>query len=147
MDLAAYIEEAKKRLRVNGGRVTESRIQTLQLIYTAKKPVGALEIEKRLNKKLAKAVDRATVFRMLNAFTDLGLIHRVEDASAYIPCKHFDCSHGYHVVLSCERCGACEEVELPERMFEDTRQYCTEHFSFAISDRHAQLEGVCNKCQ
>ena len=147
MKIDSYIEQAKKRLRKAGGRVTSSREETLRVIFNARKPLGANDIADRVNQRLNKGLDSATVFRMLNAFVDIGLVHRLDEQSAYIACKHFACDHGYHVVLTCKKCGGYEEVEMPETIFEESRQFCATEHGFTLSNRHGQLEGVCKECR
>lgn len=147
MEIQTYIKEAKKRLRASGGRITPSREEALRLIFSTQKPLGANEIKDKLNSALAKPIDGATVFRMLNAFVESGLVHRLDESSSYIACKHFACSHGYHVVLSCRKCGGVEEIEMPEKIFEESRRFCAENHAFKLSDKHGQLEGVCKNCQ
>lgn len=146
MELETYLESAKELLRQNNGRVTAPRVMTLQVIFEAEKPLTATEIENALNKKLTKNVDRATVFRMLNAFAELKLIHRLEENASYIACKHFACSHAYHVVLRCTRCDCYQEVEMPERIFRESELFCAREYNFRLNDTHVQLGGLCRNC-
>jgi Fur family zinc uptake transcriptional regulator len=151
MPLTTYLTQAQAKLRSVGGRITESRIEALSLIYKSKKPISALELIDLINNTAntsspKKKIDRVTIFRMLNDFVELGLIHKVEDASAYIACAHFACSHHFHAVLKCNLCGAYQEVELPDKLFKDSKKFCSDQFNFELSDKHIMLDGVCGKC-
>jgi Fur family ferric uptake transcriptional regulator len=92
-----------EHIRRCGARVTPARIRVLHLLREAPAPLSHTEIEMRLGNE---ALDRVTLYRVLDWLVDSGLAHKNADAgrvfrySAASPGEH-----ATHVHFRCERCG------------------------------------------
>jgi Fur family ferric uptake transcriptional regulator len=130
-------------LRRNHLSVTDSRCTILHLFLENNK--GALrhsDIERGI-----PALDRVTIYRTLQAFSEKGIIHSipsVDGAVRYALC-HNSCEEGHHhddhihfVCLICGSTQCIEDVHVPT-------------ISLPIGYHPKQVEmvvtGVCNKCQ
>ncbi len=111
-------DHATQLLRGINMSVTDSRRQILELFL--EKKGGALkhgDIEKQLEK-----LDRVTIYRTLQVFTEKGLIHSIpgsDGAARYALC-HDECTDGHHhdnhVHFYCRQCGktqCIDEVTVP----------------------------------
>lgn len=105
-------------LRNNNMSVTDSRKRILDMFMSGKG--GALrhsDIEKQL-----AALDRVTIYRTLQVFSDKGIIHSIpttDGAMRYALC-HGNCTNGIHkddhVHFVCKKCGitqCLEDVHIP----------------------------------
>jgi Fur family ferric uptake transcriptional regulator len=87
-------------------------------------------------------VGRATVFRTLDVFADLGVIERLDlptGQHAYVGCEPV---HHHHVV--CSQCGRTSEIDdagLRSVMREVTRQT-----GFRVDSHRLELAGLCPAC-
>jgi Fur family transcriptional regulator, ferric uptake regulator len=88
------------------------------------------------------AVGRATIFRTLEVFEELGAIERLDLPSgehAYVGCEPV---HHHHVM--CSRCGRTSEIDdagLRSVMREVTRQT-----GFRVDGHRLELVGLCPAC-
>ncbi len=98
-----------------------------------------------LQAKLKSKMDRATIYRILNRFSEDGLIHKIigDDGKQYfaicINCGEQNKSHSHnHLHFRCLKCGKVEclnndiEISLP-------KEYTSKTFNGFIS-------GYCNHC-
>jgi Fur family ferric uptake transcriptional regulator len=135
-------DQATQLLRNMNMSVTDSRRQILDLFIQNKG--GALkhsDIEKGLEN-----LDRVTIYRTLQAFTEKGVIHSIpgSDGSAKYALCHDHCSEGHHhdnhVHFHCESCGitqCMDEVTIP--MVKIPPGFIGERYEMVIT-------GYCNLC-
>ena len=133
-------DQSTQLLRSINMSVTESRRQILDLFM--EKKGGALkhaDIEKKL-----EHLDRVTIYRTLQVFTEKGVIHSIpgSDGSAKYALCHSHCSEGHHhdnhVHFQCVNCGSTQcldEVNVP--FVKLPRGFVTERIEMVIS-------GLCN---
>jgi len=97
-----------------------------------------------LAKLLAKKADRASVYRTVSLFEELGVIKRnwigseseIELSEAFIP-------HHHHT--SCRACGA--SLPFASDLFESLIDKIAEESHFALDDHRLELLGTCRDCQ
>ena len=84
-------------------------------------------------------IGRATIFRALDLFADLGLLERLDLPSgdhAYLPCEPV---HHHHVV--CSDCGAATEVR--DFGMQDVIAEVERRTGFRIDEHRLELYGRC----
>jgi Fur family ferric uptake transcriptional regulator len=123
-------------------RRTSSRSAILGLFQRSALALSHADIEKNL----ASAYDRVTVYRTLKAFVDKGVLHRIPDdggAPKYALCNE-DCTitqHQHeHVHFKCNRCGetnCIEGVAIPAVRLPD---------GYQPIESSLLVQGVCNRC-
>lgn len=87
-------------------------------------------------------VGRATVFRALELFTELGLVERLDLPSgehAYVPCAP---AHHHHAI--CSRCGRTARVD-DIGLDEQLRQIGA-RTGYRIDSHRLELYGICPAC-
>jgi Fe2+ or Zn2+ uptake regulation protein len=90
-------------LRANGMRITKNRVQILETLLKAEKPLSLDEIQS-MSHQGAEAPDYATVFRVMTVLQDLNIAQKVNlnrSCSYYElvnPQRHYD-----HII--CTECG------------------------------------------
>lgn len=105
--VADQINAARKLCETSGERFTPLRAHIYELIVRAGGPIKAYDLLDRLRPERGSPKP-PTVYRALEFFSRLGLVHRVEALNAYIACDH---SHPGHVAefFICETCDEVEE--------------------------------------
>lgn len=105
-------------LREAGMRRTGPRQSVLEELMDSEHALSHQEIEARVGEK----VDRVTIYRILAAFEEHGLVHKVHDSSGvpkYATCSE-DCDDDSHAddhlhfhCIACGRTWCLEEIDLP----------------------------------
>ena len=143
-----YVQQSTSLLREHGGRITEARLLALRILAESKVPLAALAIHEMIcQRRPSHNVDKATVFRILQNFCELGLVHRVGPESQYIRCSHVECPSPAHGVLRCKSCSGFVEVHLPPKLIQNLHDQILKESGFAVERNHLELEGVCSKCR
>lgn len=134
--------DLKEKLRAHGLRITDTRLAVLQLLIESGKALAQTDVERALPDQ----ADRVTLFRVLQAFEEAGLAHKVMDAHGvgrYASCAP-TCSSGHHhdvhAHFRCSDCGdvyCLENVELPKVKVPK---------GFKLKESHLELEGSCKAC-
>jgi Fur family ferric uptake transcriptional regulator len=132
----------RDRLAIAGERLTEPRKKVGQLIAQRRGTFTAADLLDDAGRR-AVPIGRATVFRALDLFTDLGLLERIDMPSgehAYVAC---DPVHHHHVV--CSNCGRQTEVadagvgQMVDQMERQT--------GYRIDTHRLEHYGTCPDCR
>lgn len=90
-------------IRRTGARATPARIRVLRLLRAAPAALTHNEIEQALG---ARAIDRVTLYRVLDWLTESGLVHKNADASRVFRFSAAAAGeHRTHIHFRCEDCG------------------------------------------
>ena len=88
-------------------------------------------------------IGRATVFRALELFMELGVIERIDLPTgdhAYVVCEP---AHHHHVV--CSRCGRSTEID--DRGIRAITKKIAKRTGYRIDRHRLELFGLCKSCQ
>jgi Fe2+ or Zn2+ uptake regulation protein len=125
-----------------GVRQTEPRRAVAELIAARGSHFTARElVDDAAGRRLA--IGRATVFRALELFADLGFVERLDLPSgehAYVACEP---EHHHHLV--CSRCGRSTEVE--DCGMTEVAREVARRTGYRIERHRLELFGVCPDCQ
>ena len=94
-------------------------------------------------KRRRLGIGRATVFRALELFTELGLVERLDlptGEHAYVLCEPV---HHHHVV--CERCGRDTEIEACG--IDDLAAQVEAQTGYVVDLHRLELFGLCQTCR
>ncbi|MEJ1959531.1 MAG: transcriptional repressor [Nitrosomonadales bacterium] len=93
-------------IRNAGARVTSARTRVLALIKATAFPLSHHEIEAALVRD-GLAVDRVTIYRVLDWLADMGLAHKAADGRGVFrfSAAEPDIEHTRHIHLRCTGCG------------------------------------------
>lgn len=123
-------------------RATPARIALMNLFETSNKPLDVQTMIGYLNKKDIKA-DPATVFRIVNLFTEKGLIRSIqlnEGKSRYELTEKSDHHH-----LVCENCNNIEDIS--DCAISDLELDIKKKKGFIVKYHSLEFFGVCKQCQ
>jgi len=134
--------QSETLLKKAGLKKTDARVALLDLLASASKPLSA----KALSAKLAKkAVDRVTVYRMLEALSEKGIVRHVEIGSreAHYELTDTRADHHHVICLECKKIAdftGCDADHLIAKALKQVKDFkSVSHHSF-------DLFGVCTSC-
>jgi Fe2+ or Zn2+ uptake regulation protein len=141
------LEKWIQTLRDTGNKVTRQRRQLLQCLNLATEPLSARDIMRNTEEDSdMESLDQVTVYRILETFRDIGLVHQVFPSGGYLLCDHLGCSHGVHVMLHCSQCQKHAEVEIPKEIFAPMEWYLKKQQRFTPEKHLFQMNGICAEC-
>lgn len=130
----------KKILKDHSLRVTDCRIDVLQMFLDANYALSFRDLEDRF-----AAYDRVTLYRTLNSFMENGVLHRIPDDSGFArygicqdTCTPDHHQHD-HIHFKCDECGniECLPGHYPPRVSLP---------GYKVTDTSVILKGVCQHC-
>ena len=135
--------EISSILRSHELRPTKIRIAVIDLLQNDTSALSHSEIEKRLEMN----VDRVTLFRTLNNFTEKNIVHRIvndNSVASYALCDLEKCTvEGHsdkHVHFKCDQCGKIYCVALNNSFYPKIST------DFVITEWKISVEGICYSC-
>jgi Fe2+ or Zn2+ uptake regulation protein len=127
-------------LRSSGLRRTGPRVAILRVLMRAGKPLS----QEKIAAKLGPAIpNKVTIYRTLERFCEVGLVHK---AFMQERAWHFEladkCTESQcHPHFTCKKCGVIScLVGLPVSIIKGVKK------GFVIHRQRVQLEGLCPRC-
>ncbi|MBI5108562.1 MAG: transcriptional repressor [Rhodocyclales bacterium] len=116
--LASVEAEASADLiRAAGVKVTRGRVRVLDALHAARQPLSHAEVEARLGDASDPAVDRVTLYRILDSLVACGLALKAVDTRGVFRFSAAGAQrqHANHVHFRCTDCGGvfCLKAEPP----------------------------------
>ena len=127
-----------EQIRRYGARATPARIRVLRLLRETPTPLSHADIEERLGES---AMDRVTLYRVLDWLVASGLAHKSADAHRVFRFSAASLGeHATHVHFRCEQCGGvyCLDASLPVPPALPP--------GFSLTRLEFDLRGVCANC-
>jgi Fur family ferric uptake transcriptional regulator len=139
-----FLERAEAALAAAGRKRGGARRAMLELLAEQECALTALEIEEALRGRSARAVSRASVYRILDELEGLGLVQRVETGQAMIRYERIGEHEQHHHHLVCDQCGLVMPFSDPglERAIDNLSQ----RVPLAVSEHEIVLRGSCRDC-
>ncbi|HUJ15440.1 MAG TPA: Fur family transcriptional regulator [Thermoanaerobaculia bacterium] len=131
-----------QRIRAAGFRATRPRLLILSFLARSAYPVGIKEIIRGVG---ASNVDQVTVYRILGAFKNAGLVVQVDfqHGRAYYELKDSKRDHHHIICTGCDRLEdftGCDFEALAGQALRQTKRFAT------VSNHSLELFGLCNAC-
>lgn len=138
----------EQKLKLNNLKLTMPRKVIYGILNNSPKALSAKDVfDKMFNSSDFKA-DQASIYRNLNLFSEIGLVHKF-DSGKYSICQHDEKeSHQHmHIIGNCTSCGKTYEVDNhPEGLCTVSRKIKTYLKDFdSISGM--TLQGKCIECK
>ena len=136
----ARYSKIKDILKNRNLRITDGRIDVLEFFLRKGKTLSVKDIQEEL-----KETDRVTLYRILNAFTENGVLHKIPDDSGHVTfglchdtCDAEDHNHD-HIHFKCLECGTIECLEqiVPPVSIP----------GYQVKEANLILKGVCKSCK
>ncbi len=133
-------ERLKSLLAEQDYRVTKPRLEVFKALAVTHDPLSTVEIANQLQ----GAVDRVSVYRVIDVFEKVGIIHRVwmgfkskvELSEAFSP-------HHHH--FTCIKCG--KTTGLRSEGLENELGVLEKANNFTLTHHSIELKGICEGCQ
>lgn len=121
-------------------KVTPARVATMQLFESHDSPLDAQHLVEHLVKE---GIDRVTVFRLLNAFVEKGLIRKLEFGEG--KARYELSSKEDHHHLICEQCGTVSDIE--DTVIPALEKHIDSSHHFKVNRHSLEFFGLCQECQ
>jgi Fur family zinc uptake transcriptional regulator len=141
-DARGFVRAVSDACATRGLRLTPLRLEVLELVAAAQKPVKAYDLLDQLKSERAGAAP-PTVYRALDFLLDNGFIHKLESINAYVGCHHPDANHQVPFLI-CDVCANATEV-CDERVSDLLVRQAHEH-GFRARAQTLEVHGVCAEC-
>jgi Fe2+ or Zn2+ uptake regulation protein len=126
-----------------GYRLTEPRRAVAGLVAAREGHFTAADLEADARRGRVR-IGRATIFRALDVFADLGLVEHVDlpdGEHAYVGCDP-EPAHHHHAI--CTRCGRSQDIE--DMGLADVLVAVGDRHAFTVTSHRLELFGVCGAC-
>ncbi len=124
-----------------GKSLTKQRCVIIETLAANKLPMSAYELRDQI-KITEQNLNISTVYRVLDFWTGLGLIHKIESANRFMVCSD-EHHHQFHVIQYCTRCeNVTESCELASQVKMEMS-----HEFRALEIQVIEIQGTCLDCQ
>lgn len=130
----------KKSLKEHGYSQTTARIVVFNALYD-KEPQSIND----LVKTLAGSIDRASIYRTISLFEQLGIVQRLQIGWKY-KLELSDQFNYHHHHLTCIKCGRVNSLR-EDLMLEASIRALAIDYGFKPSNHQLEIQGVCPNCQ
>lgn len=137
------LKRARAAFDARGGRLTALREAVLRVLAESHVALGAYDIIDRLRQR-GREVAPISVYRVLEALLEAGLVHRIESRNAYVACFAAHEEAGPILFLVCKRCGAV--AESPEAGLGATLERAAGAAGFRPGETVLEISGLCRHC-
>ena len=139
--------ECENMIRNSGVKVTKSRVAVMQCLAASTLSLSPREILETIEKDTTtRDVDQVSIYRILETFHKLGLVHQVYPSGGFIACTHVNCQEELHVLTRCLSCNKTNEIDIPKEIFQPVQWYLETHCGFMYRNTLFQLDGRCATC-
>ena len=141
-DARAFVRAVAAVSKERGLRLTPLRMEVLQLVAAAGKPVKAYDLLDLLRDKHGNAAP-PTVYRALDFLLENGFIHKLESINAFVSCHHPAEAHQVPFLI-CDTCSSAQEV-CDDRVAELIEAQAGA-FGFRPQAQTLEVHGTCKRC-
>ena len=142
IDIPATLARVEQFCRAQRQRMTPVRRQILSLILAYPDVIKAYDVLADL-KKIQPNAAPPTVYRALDFFVAIGVLHRAEALNGFVFCPNFDQPH-LSIILSCRNCGTTYEANAPA-IIAELERFCREQ-GFELQAGPLVLRGYWQEC-
>ena len=130
-----FINQSLQILKENNQKLTKTRLWILKQLEHIKKPLNPYEL---LEQSTDKDIDISTIYRNLELFEWLGIVHKIHSMWWYMACSHnYDSHHRTHDLIICNICNSIHETYIDA----NTKQLLW------LSEWPIELSGHCKSCE
>ncbi len=130
-------------LRNQGYKITRPRKQVLEALEHTETPLSPYEIQKLLHEE-GKHLDHVTIYRILDLFCALNLVHRVWSLGGFVKCTLGD-EEGCHRYMICRNCGALQEFA--DKALCERENKVAKRLGFHAEYHASEFSGLCSHCR
>ncbi|MCW5940638.1 MAG: transcriptional repressor [Fimbriimonadaceae bacterium] len=131
-------------LKARGFRITTPRVLVIRALAASSRSLTAYAIHDEITQAGGK-IDVVSVYRILTTLGESGLVHRIGVTDGFAACRQTHEHHGTVQHLVCSECGTVTELELGERLRDETLDHARET-GFEAREMHVEVLGRCRSC-
>jgi Fur family transcriptional regulator, ferric uptake regulator len=128
-----------RALRSHGLRISTARRLIVDFLFEADAPVSAQQIAIGLDRT---PLDLASVYRNLEKLEAIGVVRHFH--AGHGPGRYVLNRGGVPEYLTCDRCGAIEEIDRGE--LDPIREAVQERFGYKVGFTQFPMVGLCPRC-
>lgn len=134
--------DIRRLLRSHDLRDTQARRSVLEALTQRRSPFTQKELHSDI-KKQGIAINLVTIYRILETFEGLGIVHRHPSTGGFTLCSMRE-HKGHHGFLSCEKCGTVQEFADTKLCGEENR--IASQAGFVPKHHVSEIIGLCSRC-
>lgn len=142
LSMKSISHNCKEELKALDLRATPARIAIMQLLESSKEPLDVQMIMDYLQKEKI-ATDPATVFRIMNMYSKMGIANPIELQEGKT--RYELASKADHHHLVCENCGSIEDIE--DTVIPSLEKHIQNKHNFLVKRHSLEFFGLCKNCQ
>ncbi|MEK7573075.1 MAG: Fur family transcriptional regulator [Patescibacteria group bacterium] len=137
-----FSHDHSEELKVLELKATPARKAILDFLESEDRPLDVVSIFEYLKKRKVNA-DIATVFRIINKFTDKGLTKKIEFKEGKFRYELFAKDEHHHLV--CNNCGNIEDIS--DCNISSLEKDIEKKKKFKVRSHSLEFFGLCKDCQ
>ena len=141
--ISPWATRAAQALSDAGYRRGGARRAILELLDEQTCALTALEIQHALGAR-KREVSRASVYRVMEELTEIGLVQRVETGHPMVRYEPVRSGPGHHHHLVCDRCGRLEPFT--DEGLERAIRRLSDRLPLRVSEHEIVIHGACEVC-
>lgn len=131
-----------EQLKSSGLKVTLPRRIVLEVLSESESPLNPYEIVDAAKGK-GKKLDVVTVYRIMDAFEQNSIVHKLKGQNKYMICEH-PCSEHCHHQFICDSCGDVSDLHVSDSDF--LSEISKKFADLKIKAHYFEFSGLCKKC-
>jgi Fur family ferric uptake transcriptional regulator len=139
----SWAEHALATLQAAGFRRGGARTAVVEALARHDCAVTALQLDDELRRR-RPPVGRASIYRALDQFEELGLVSRLEMTRGTAAYERVEPNGHHHHHAICRNCGKMETFE--DRDLERAIGRVSNRMPFDVSEHDVVLRGLCERC-
>ncbi|MBN2186846.1 MAG: transcriptional repressor [Dehalococcoidia bacterium] len=136
------VQDSIRVLQAQRYKVTKPRLQVLEVLERARKPLSPYDIQRLLRLK-GKYINHVTIYRILELFCNLNLAHKVLSSGGFVKCG-LGKKEGCHRFMVCRQCGAIKEFA-DEELCREENEFA-QNVGFHTEYHLSESSGLCANC-
>ena len=129
-------------LKEHGLKDTQSRRAVLQALQRLQKPASPYDIQRWIHTK-GGTINTVTVYRIIEAFERIGLVHR-HPCDGHLSLCSIPEKKGHHGFLHCTSCGTTQEFH--DEALCKAEERIARALKFRSSTHVSEILGICAAC-
>jgi Fur family zinc uptake transcriptional regulator len=140
--ISLMIQDSIRILQAQGYKMTKPRRLVLEILEETQQPLSPYDIQRTL-KKQDKYLNHVTIYRILDLFCRLNLVHKLPSSGGFVKCS-LGKKEGCHRFMVCRQCGAIQEFADEGLCHEESKfaQNLDFHTEYHLSETY----GLCSNC-
>ncbi len=135
-------ETLLNRLTAVRKTLTPQRLQIYRALEDHREPLTAYELQECVSQQFDESLNISTIYRVLDFWTALGCIHKIDSANKFVTCTDEHTNH-IHVLQHCTECQRVEESCEISRLI---KMPSSTEFK-ANTNQVIEILGCCSDCQ